>query len=239
MASHYVYQFYSYLKGYEPKIWRRFRVPGNITMAQLGYALMTMYEMKGNHLFRLIVPVHKNTGQTQTLSGVDMLSLDEFWQFEIGNKELFLDERTKAFDASTYQLSSVLQGNKGEKLSMEYDYGDDWEVEIMLENVIDDVELPNRELSHVLTGEGFGIVEDCGGVAGLKKIAKAFQLRSGNEYEYYRKRLGEDEFDTTRFDLNDINLRLKHVPQIFEEIYERGNAPSQESLDFLEREYLK
>ena len=43
MASHYVYQFYSYLKGYEPKIWRRFRAPGNITMAQLGYALMTMY----------------------------------------------------------------------------------------------------------------------------------------------------------------------------------------------------
>ena len=223
MASHYVYQFYSYLKGYEPKIWRRFRVSGNITMAQLGYALMTMYEMKGNHLFRLIVPVHKNTGQTQTLSGEDMLSLDEFWQFEIGNKELFLDERTKAFARGKF----------------EYDYGDDWEVEIMLENVIDDVELPNRELSHVLTGEGFGIVEDCGGVAGLEKIAKAFQLRSGNEYEYYRKRLGEDEFDTTRFDLNDINLRLKHVPQIFEEIYERGNAPSQESLDFLEREYLK
>ena len=48
MASQPIYQFYAELKDYEPKMWRRFQVPGNITMARLGYILMTMYEMQAN-----------------------------------------------------------------------------------------------------------------------------------------------------------------------------------------------
>ena len=58
MASQPIYQFYAELKDYEPKIWRRFQVPENITMARLGYILMTMYEMKANHLFCVTVPIH-------------------------------------------------------------------------------------------------------------------------------------------------------------------------------------
>ena len=60
MASQPIYQFYAELKDYEPKMWRRFQVPGNITMARLGYILMTMYEMRANHLFCLTVPVCEN-----------------------------------------------------------------------------------------------------------------------------------------------------------------------------------
>lgn len=36
MASQPIYQFYAELKDYEPKIWRRFQVPENITMALAG-----------------------------------------------------------------------------------------------------------------------------------------------------------------------------------------------------------
>ena len=36
MASQPIYQFYAELNNYQPKIWRRFQVPGNITMARLG-----------------------------------------------------------------------------------------------------------------------------------------------------------------------------------------------------------
>ena len=39
--------------------------------------------------------------------------------------------------------------------------------------------------------------------------------------------------------LDDMNLRLKKVPRIYMELYEYGCAPSQRSLDFLERKYLK
>ena len=51
MASHPIYQIYSKLEDTELKIWRRFEVMDNITVARLGYILMTMYEMEASHLF--------------------------------------------------------------------------------------------------------------------------------------------------------------------------------------------
>jgi len=53
VASQPIYQFYAELKDYKPLIWRRFQVAGNITLAQLGYVTMTLFEMKGSHLFHL------------------------------------------------------------------------------------------------------------------------------------------------------------------------------------------
>ena len=45
VASQPIYQFYAELKDYKPLIWRRFQVAGNITLAQLGYVTMTLFEM--------------------------------------------------------------------------------------------------------------------------------------------------------------------------------------------------
>ena len=239
MASQPIYQFYAELKDYEPKIWRRFQVPENITMARLGYILMTMYEMKANHLFCVTVPIRDNVKLDETLSGVGSVFPDKSWRFEIGNEELFPGEGEKVFDASTYKMRSILQSCQGEKLTLEYDYGDGWEVEITLESVLEDKELPGRELPRVLAGEGYGIIEDCGGTGGLEQLAAAFRQKSGDDYENYREWLGRDESDLTAFDLDDMNLRLKKVPRIYMELYEYGCAPSQRSLDFLERKYLK
>lgn len=239
MASQPIYQFYAELKDYEPKIWRRFQVPENITMARLGYILMTMYEMKANHLFCLTVPIRDNVKLDETLSGVGSVFPDKSWRFEIDNEELFPSEGEKVFDASAYKMRAILQGCQGEKLTLEYDYGDGWEVDITLESVLEDKELPGRELPRVLAGEGYGIIEDCGGTGGLEQLAAAFQQKGGDDYENYRKWLGRDELDLTAFDLNDMNLRLKKVPRIYMELYEYGCAPSQRSLDFLERKYLK
>ncbi|MDR1528970.1 MAG: plasmid pRiA4b ORF-3 family protein [Burkholderiales bacterium] len=51
MAQHCVYRFYAELKDYQPKIWRRFEINGEKTVAELGYALMLMFEMQASHLF--------------------------------------------------------------------------------------------------------------------------------------------------------------------------------------------
>lgn len=50
VASQPIYQFYAELKDYKPLIWRRFQVAGNITLAQLGYVTMTLFEMKGTDI---------------------------------------------------------------------------------------------------------------------------------------------------------------------------------------------
>jgi hypothetical protein len=60
MASHPIYQFYAELCDYKPKMWRRFQVANNVTMARLGYILMTMFEMKASHLFCFDVPFEEN-----------------------------------------------------------------------------------------------------------------------------------------------------------------------------------
>jgi hypothetical protein len=48
MASQPIYQFYAELDDYSPKIWRRFQVMNNITMARLGYIVMTIFEMQAS-----------------------------------------------------------------------------------------------------------------------------------------------------------------------------------------------
>ena len=60
MASQPIYQFYAELKDYEPKIWRRFQLMNNSTMARLGYILMTLFEMQASHLFCFDVHVIDN-----------------------------------------------------------------------------------------------------------------------------------------------------------------------------------
>ena len=73
----------------------------------------------------------------------------------------------------------------------------------------------------------------------MEHLADVFRRKSGDEYEDYREWLGRDELDLSAFDLDDMNLRLKRVPRIFTELYERGCVPSKRSIDFLERKYLK
>ena len=60
MASHPIYQFHAELLDYKPRIWRQFQVQGNITMARLGYILMSMFEMKASHLFCFDIPMEEN-----------------------------------------------------------------------------------------------------------------------------------------------------------------------------------
>ena len=58
---------------------------------------------------------------------------------------------------------------------MQYDYGDGWEVMLRLEEIIEDRELPGKELPRVLEGEGYGIIEDCGGPQGLAHLGEVFK----------------------------------------------------------------
>lgn len=246
MASQPIYQFYAELKEYEPKIWRRFQVPGNITMAQLGYILMTMYEMQANHLFSITVPIRENHAlYMKVKNGYDIAPAfqDEFWVFQVDDGENFFPYGTeygvRPYDAASRKMKYVLNGLPGEKMVLEYDFGDSWEVEVALESVFKDKELPGRELPRVLEGEGYGIIEDCGGVGGLERLAQAFQQKCGPEYENYCDWLGRDNLDLSVFDRDDMNFRLKRVPRIYRELYEYGYAPTKRSMDLLERKYRK
>jgi len=78
-----------------------------------------------------------------------------------------------------------------------------------LESVFEDKSLPGKELPRILEGEGFGIVEDCGGPDGLAHLAEVFKKKTGEEYKALSEWLGQKDLDLSAFDLNDMNFRLK------------------------------
>lgn len=250
MASNPIYEFYAQLRDYQPKIWRRFQVVNNITMARLGYILMTLFEMQASHLFRIEVPFKENliTSLRKRLgdSEYNKLFADEPFNdieengiFEIITDDTYLyrDEDEKVYDITEHKLKHIITA-PGSRLVFVYDFGDNWIVDVTLERVFKDDDLPGRLLPRVLEGEGHGIIEDCGGVEGLEKLARAFKKKKGEEYNAYREWLGLDDLDLERFDINDINFRLLRVPRIYANIYEYDLEPSERSMDILERRYL-
>jgi len=251
MASNPIYELYAQLRDYQPKIWRRFQVANNITMARLGYILMTLFEMQANHLFRIEVPFRENLimalrkrlgdSEYNKLFADDPFNeTEENGIFEIITEDTYFyrDEDEKVYDITEHKLKHVITVPDS-RLVFFYDFGDNWIVDVTLERIFEDDNLPGRFLPRVLEGEGYGIIEDCGGVGGLEKLAKAFKKKKGEEYNMYREWLGVDDLDLNHFDINDMNFRLLKVPRIYSDIYERNMEPTERSMDILERKYLK
>lgn len=252
MASHPIYEFYAELDDYHPKIWRRFQLSENVTMARLGYILMTLFEMQASHLFRIEVPAKENfhtyvrerygeEEYAQLFTGPD--SYDPYENnmiFEVITEDTYdyREAHEKVHDAVENKLKHVIS-HPNSKLSLVYDFGDNWSVTVLLERIFQDGKLPGRLLPRVLDGRGYGIVEDCGGVGGLSDLSKAFKKKKGSEYNLYREWLGRDEFDLESFDIEDMNFRLQKVPRIYSDIYEHELEPTKRSMDILERRYLK
>ena len=124
-------------------------------------------------------------------------------------------------------------------MEFQYDFGDNWRFNIVLEKIFQDENITGRELPRVIEGEGFGIIEDCGGTMGLEYIKKSFEIKRGKDYEMYSNWLGIEELDLDKFDLEDLNFRLKKLPRIFKDSYEYGLEPTEQSIKILERGYKK
>ena len=244
IATQPIYQFYSCLQDYKPKIWRRFQVVGNINLARLGYIVMTMYEMQASHLFCIDWRVKEEIQRAMKKRGIvdnRPWNHPEVYHYQIiSDEDDFRDvEEEDSIRDATEMTLRRLTHEAGSLLYLQYDYGDGWEVKLELEKFFQDDALPGKELPRVLEGEGYGIIEDCGGVCGLAELAVAFRKKSGPEYEEFSEWLGCDELDLTAFDLEDMNFRLKKVPRIYRDIYELGLEPTKQSIDLLNRRYLE
>jgi hypothetical protein len=250
MALQAIYRFYAELADFRPKIWRRFEVAQNVTMSRLAYVLMTLYEMEARHLFQFRVPektnyehwyIEKITACTEEERAREQLWINETFSDNRIVLQL-IDEDSEALlgrellDASMLRLRDVI-AHPGDRLYFDYDFGDGWEVDLLLEDIRQDTELSGRELPRVLQGEGYGIVEDCGGPEGLEELATAFKKKKGKHYQDMREWLGVDSLDLSTLDLDDMNFRLKKVPRIYADLYEYELEPTRRSMDILTRKY--
>ncbi len=179
-----IYQVQISLKGFKPKIWRRLLIPSDLLLSDFHKIIQTSMGWTNSHLHQFI---KNKTFYTRKMAD------DDLW-YEMNN-----------VDYQNMKVSDLLKKEK-EKINYEYDFGDSWEHEIILEKV-----LPNDQKTQLpvcVTGKMNCPPEDCGGVWGYADMLEILTQPDHEEYESYLEWLGE-KFDPEYFDKNEINEMLK------------------------------
>ena len=117
--------------------------------------------------------------------------------------EEFLGE---TFDEGKFKIGKLLQ--TGEKFIYEYDFGDSWEHEL----IVEEVQQLNERLPHAvcLAGERACPPEDCGGPFRYGEFLAAIKDSKHPEHQELLQWIG-GEFDSEKFDLAKVNQVLKRI----------------------------
>lgn len=187
-----VYQFKVTLKGIKPPIWRRIQVPGNYNFHQFHVAIqhaMGWMSAECNYHLHDFKMVNPRTSRNETIGIPDN-------SFEVGSFfHLPVVEEKGAKIAQYFSLSN-------KKANYEYDFGDGWEHNILLERI-----LPaeaGKKYPQCLAGKRACPPEDCGGRHGYQELLEIIANPNHAEYRERMKWLamignaGED-FDPEEF----------------------------------------
>ncbi|MGB4204426.1 MAG: plasmid pRiA4b ORF-3 family protein [Bacteroidales bacterium] len=181
--AHKIYQIQISLKGSKPKIWRRLLVPSDLLLSDFHKIIQTTMGWTNSHLHQFI----KN-GIFYTKRMVD----DDIWggMSDVDYKEI--------------KISDLLKSEK-EKIIYEYDFGDGWEHDIILEKILP---VDNKINYPICVGGKMNCPpEDCGGIWGYFDLLDILKNPDDEEYENYIEWLGE-EFDPEYFNKDEINELL-------------------------------
>ncbi len=177
-----IYQLRIALKHIRPPIWRRVLVPGDVSLYTLHEVIQAVIPWQSYHLY----------------------------MFTIGDTEYgepSPDDWQPVKDVRRARLSQVVPG-EGAKFRYTYDFGDDWEHEIVVEKVLSPD--PHVRYPVCIEGRRAGPPEDCGGPWGYPDLLEILQNPEHEEYEEMLEWVG-GEFDPEAFDLEDVNQALEHV----------------------------
>jgi pRiA4b ORF-3-like protein len=110
-------------------------------------------------------------------------------------------------DARPVILAALVRGEKS-KLLYEYDFGDSWEHELLVEKILPRDE--GKRYPVCLTGKRACPPEDCGGVWGYASFLEALHDPEHPEHEEMLEWIG-GEFDPEAFDLDEVNVELQRL----------------------------
>lgn len=120
-----IYQFKVNLKGMKPPVWRRLQLDGRTTFAQLHEVLQIVFDWEDEHLH----------STTMLRRGGEKIHSEIGIQEEDPSLFYFMEE----FDEEVETLSRWFLEEKDRALYT-YDFGDDWEHEIVLEKILPPIE---------------------------------------------------------------------------------------------------
>jgi hypothetical protein len=108
-------------------------------------------------------------------------------------------------DARRVTLATLVRGDEC-KFLYEYDFGDRWEHELLVEKMLP-IDVGQR-YPLCLTGKRACPPEDCGGIWGYAGFLEAVHDPKHPEHEEMLEWVG-GEFDPDAFDLNEVNTELQ------------------------------
>jgi hypothetical protein len=181
-----IYQIKISLKNIQPKVWRRILVKSNTPLLDFHYIIQTTMGWTNSHLHRF----RKNKMYFSI-----PLEDEDFDEFDRG--EDYLKAKLK--------ISDLLITEK-DKIIYDYDFGDDWSHEIILEKVLN-IDI-NTIYPKCIKGQMCCPPEDCGGDWGYENILQIIQNKKHSEYKDTIEWLGGG-FDPEYFDLEEINEGLQ------------------------------
>ncbi len=175
-----IYQLKINLMDTKPPIWRRILVESNVKLPDLHKIIQSTMGWTNSHLHDFII-----NGMTYTLPDED-------------NELEYIDYRK-------IKLNKLIE-NEGAKFNYIYDFGDDWNHKIELEEI-----LPYdsaRKYPICIAGKRRCPPEDCGGTGGFEDLLKIIKDPKNEEYEDMMNWL-PDNFDPEHFNINEINELLQ------------------------------
>ena len=180
-----------------PTVWRRIVVPRSINLADFNKVLIVAMGWSATHLSAF-----------EDKKGI-WYSVKNDWFDDDEDGDFLADDEKNAQD---FILSQVLHINEP-KLKQYYDFGDDWEHTITLE---DDKYTPQKPLPcpiACLAGKNACPFEDIGGAWAYQEFKKAIQGKEyDTNYEFDEDLLHDfADFDPTEFDKDDINEQLAEL----------------------------
>lgn len=178
-----IYQIQVALARSKPKIWRRLLVPSELLLSDFHKIIQTSMGWTNSHLHQFI---KDQTFYTKRYPD------DDTWE-ELDN-----------VDYAKIKISNLLKKEK-DKIVYEYDFGDSWEHDIILEKIL----LYDQNIKYpvCVAGKMNCPPEDCGGVWGYSDMLEILKNPDHEEYDSFIEWLGE-EFDPEYFDREAINKML-------------------------------
>lgn len=174
-----IYQIQVVLTNTKPKIWRRLLVNSDILLVDLHRIIQTAMGWTNSHLHLF------NDGITEYAPK----------EFEVEGSR----------NSRTIKLYSILKKEKS-KILYEYDFGDSWNHDIILEKIIKEED--TGQIPRCIKGKRNCPPEDCGGTWGYSDLLLTISNPKHEDYESMMEWLGGN-FDPEHFDIEEINNNLR------------------------------
>ena len=194
------YQLKVTLSGAKPPIWRRLLVEPGTTLQDLHRIIQVAMRWQASHL-------HLFQAEDGTLIGDPAEDFDGMMNFQ---------------DEAVVPVSAVLL-REGQALHYEYDFGDGWEHQIVLEKITS-LAADNETLPRCVKAVRQCPPEDVGGLHGFYEFLEAMEDMAHPEHIAVREWCGE-WFEPDFVDLEQINADLAERDDWFPEDPEHGAPP--------------